>query len=89
MQREFTPPRGEKKVVLRQTPRAVTPFGTLRVFIEFLQKIGFGKQVSGRLPVRAIDARRMGFMVDRIHREIEPTLRPTRVSALDCFTQRV
>ena len=51
MQREFTPLWGEKKVVLRQTPRAVTPFGGLSVLIEFLQKIGFGKQVSEHLPI--------------------------------------
>ena len=46
MQREFTPLWGEKKVALRQTPRAITPFGGVSVLIEFLQKIGFGKQVS-------------------------------------------
>jgi hypothetical protein len=42
---------GEKKVVLRQTPRAVTPFGGLSVFIEFLGKIGYRQQVSEHLPV--------------------------------------
>ena len=51
MQREITPLWGEKKVVLRQTPRAVTPFGGLSVFIEFLQKIGYRQQVSEHLPV--------------------------------------
>jgi len=40
------------QVVLRQTPRAVTPFGGLSVFIEFLGKIGFAQQVSEHLPVR-------------------------------------
>ena len=38
-------------MVLRQTPRAVTPFGGLSVFIEFLRKIGFGEQVNEHLPV--------------------------------------
>ena len=38
-------------MVLRQTPRAVTPFGGLSVFIEFLGKIGFAKQVSEHLPI--------------------------------------
>lgn len=52
MQREITPLWGEKKVVLRQTPRAVTPFGGLSVFIEFLGKIGYRQQVSEHLPVR-------------------------------------
>jgi len=51
VQREITPLWGEKKVVLRQTPRAVTPFGGLCVFIEFLRKIGYRKQVSEHLPV--------------------------------------
>ena len=51
MQREITALWGEKKVVLRQTPRAVTPFGGLSVFIAFLQKIGYRQQVSEHLPV--------------------------------------
>ena len=51
MQREITPLWGGKKVVLRQTPRAVTPFGGLSVFIEFLGQIGYGQQVSAHLPV--------------------------------------
>jgi hypothetical protein len=41
----------EKKVVLRQTPRAVTPFGGLSVFIEFLKGIGFPERISRDLPV--------------------------------------
>jgi hypothetical protein len=41
VQREITTIWGEKKVVLRQTERAVTPFGGLSVFIEFLGKIGY------------------------------------------------
>ena len=51
MQRKITPLWGEKKVVLRQTPRAVTPFGGLSVFIEFLRKIGYRQQVSEHMPV--------------------------------------
>ena len=51
MQREITALWGEKKVVLRQTPRAVTPFGGLSVFIAFLQKIGYRQQVSEHMPV--------------------------------------
>jgi len=41
---------GEKKVFLRPTPRAVTPFGGLSVFIEFLQRIGLPEQVRGNMP---------------------------------------
>jgi hypothetical protein len=35
---------------LRDTPKAVTPFGGLVVFIEFLQKIGYVAQVQAHLP---------------------------------------
>jgi hypothetical protein len=52
VQRKVTALWGEKKVVLRQTERAVTPFGGLSVFIAFLQKIGYRQQVSEHLPVR-------------------------------------
>ena len=52
MHRKVTSLWDGKKVVLRQTPRAVTPFGGLSVFIEFLGKIGFAQQVSEHLPVR-------------------------------------
>jgi hypothetical protein len=38
-------------VILRETPRAVTPFGGLSVFIAFLQKIGYRQQVGEPLPV--------------------------------------
>ena len=38
-------------MILRQTPRAVTPFGGLSVFIAFLQKIGYRQQVSEHMPV--------------------------------------
>lgn len=51
MQRKVSVLWGEKKVVLRQTPRAVTPFGGLSVFIEFLKRIGFPERVSRDLPV--------------------------------------
>jgi hypothetical protein len=52
VQRKVTSLWGGSKVVLRQTPRAVTPFGGLSVFIEFLGKIGYAQQVSQHLPVR-------------------------------------
>jgi Transposase DDE domain group 1 len=43
---------GGRKVVLRETPRAVTPFGGLSVFIDFLRRIGFCEQVRQEMPVR-------------------------------------
>jgi len=51
VQREITTLWGKMKVVLRETARAVTPFGGLSVFIAFLQKIGYSRQVSEHLPV--------------------------------------
>jgi hypothetical protein len=38
-------------VLLQQTPRAVTPFGGLSVFIEFLGQIGFAERLQHDLPV--------------------------------------
>jgi hypothetical protein len=50
--REITSLFGKKKVILRQTPRAVTPFGGLTVFVEFLNQIGFVSQVTQHMPVQ-------------------------------------
>ena len=50
MQRKVSVLWGEKKVVLRQTPRAVTPFGGLSAFIEFLRRVEFPEQVRRALP---------------------------------------
>lgn len=50
MQRKVSVLWGEKKVVLRQTSRAVTPFGGLSAFIEFLKRIGFPERVRRDLP---------------------------------------
>jgi hypothetical protein len=41
---------GGKKVELRQTPKPVTPFGGLVVFLEFLRKVGFAEQVQRAMP---------------------------------------
>lgn len=43
---------GEKKVELRETQRAVTPFGGLVVFFEFLRQVGYREAVSKHLPFR-------------------------------------
>ncbi len=51
MHRKITSLWGGKKVVLRETPRAVTPFGGLSVFIDFLRRIGFSEQVRREMPV--------------------------------------
>jgi hypothetical protein len=41
---------GGKKVELRETARAVTPFGGLAVFVEFLRRVGFTEQVREAMP---------------------------------------
>ena len=51
MQREITSIFREKKVVLRQTSRAVTPFGGLAVFVEYLKSIGYARKVSQHMPI--------------------------------------
>ncbi len=39
MHREITSIFGQNKVILRESKRAVTPYGGLAVFVEYLQKI--------------------------------------------------
>src|SRR4051794_5125743 len=41
-----------ERVILRETQRAVTPFGGVAVFITYLQKIGLVEEVRLHLPVR-------------------------------------
>ncbi len=43
---------GKAKVKLTPTPRAVTPFGGLAGFLEFLQRPGFARRVQTHLPWR-------------------------------------
>ena len=53
---------GGKKVELRETQRAVTPFGGLVVFFEFLRRIGYCEAVREHLPfsLRSPNADRSG-----------------------------
>jgi len=41
-----------ERVILRETQRAVTPFGGVAVFITYLQKIGLVEQVRRHLPIQ-------------------------------------
>src|SRR6516164_4613279 len=41
---------GKARTKLSQTPRAVTPFGGPVSFIEFLEQIGYARQVEQHLP---------------------------------------
>ena len=50
MHKEITPIFGGRKVVLAETTRAVTPFGGLAVFAEFLAKIGYSQVVTENMP---------------------------------------
>jgi hypothetical protein len=47
---EITALFGEAKLVLDETPRAISPFGGLASFISFLGQIGFARQVQAHLP---------------------------------------
>src|SRR3954466_5806545 len=40
------------RLILRETQRAVTPFGGIAVFISFLDKIGFVEAVRLQMPIR-------------------------------------
>ena len=46
----FTPLFGGAKVVMDETPKAVTPFGGLISLVAFLQQIGFGVRVAQAIP---------------------------------------
>ena len=50
MRQEISAIFGGKKVELHETPRAVTPFGGLVGFVEFLRKIDYAEQVRQRMP---------------------------------------
>src|SRR5512136_2467804 len=47
---EITALFGETKLVLEETPKAISPFGGLASFISFLGQIGFAREVQQRLP---------------------------------------
>lgn len=47
---EITSLFGETKLILDETPKAISPFGGLASFISFLGSIGFAQEVQRRLP---------------------------------------
>jgi hypothetical protein len=51
-----------ERVILRETQRAVTPFGGVAVFIQFLQRIDLIGAIRKHMPVRW-----------RSHNQIDPT----------------
>jgi len=50
---EMTPLFGNAKLVLDETPKAISPFGGLASFISFLGQIGFAREVQQHLPFAA------------------------------------
>jgi hypothetical protein len=49
--REITALLSDERLILRETQRAVTPFGGIAVFISFLGKIGFIEAVRQHMPI--------------------------------------
>src|ERR1700739_1108533 len=41
----------DERLILRETKRAVTPFGGIAVFISFLEKIGLVKAIRQHMPI--------------------------------------
>jgi hypothetical protein len=50
--REITTLLADERLILRETQRAVTPFGGIAVFVSFLDKIGFAEAVRKHMPIR-------------------------------------
>ena len=49
--REIAALLSDERLILRETQRAVTPFGGIAVFISFLEKIGFVKAIRQHMPI--------------------------------------
>src|SRR5580700_6825994 len=49
--REITALLSDERLILRETQRAVTPFGGVAVFVSFLNTIGFVKAVRQHMPI--------------------------------------
>src|ERR1700680_2899549 len=50
--REINALLSDERLILRETQRAVTPFGGIAVFILFLGKIGFAEAIRQHMPIR-------------------------------------
>ena len=49
--REITALLSDERLILRETERAVTPFGGIAVFISFLDRIGFAEVLRQHMPI--------------------------------------
>ena len=52
MHREITSIFAQNKVILRETKRAVTPYGGLALFVEYLRKVGYSEAIRKFIPVQ-------------------------------------
>ena len=52
VQREINALLSDERLILRETQRAVTPFGGLAVFFSFLSRIGLVERVRQHMPIR-------------------------------------
>jgi hypothetical protein len=50
--REITSIFAQNKVILRETKRAVTPYGGLALFVEYLRKVGYSEAIRKFIPVQ-------------------------------------
>ena len=50
MHREIISIFAQNKIILRETKRAVTPYGGLAVFVEYLRKIGYSEAIHAHMP---------------------------------------
>jgi hypothetical protein len=66
---EFKPLFGGGKIKICDTLRAVTPFGGLSVFIEFLGRIGLVEQLANRAPYQPRSANDPGQILVGFHLE--------------------
>ena len=84
---EITPLFGEAKLVLDETPKAISPFGGLASFISFLGQIGFAGEVQRHLPFaepasnNAIPLAHSPDRLPHVRRRGGATLRPHRMAA--------
>jgi hypothetical protein len=52
VRREINTLLSDERLIVRETQRAVTPFGGLAVFVSFLSRIGLLEKVRQHMPVR-------------------------------------
>jgi hypothetical protein len=50
--REIAALLSDERLILRETQRAVTPFGGIAVFISFLAKVGFVEALRQHMPIQ-------------------------------------